>query len=380
MQSCTPRKRILVVDDVPLNAVILLRGLESEYDVLTASNGEDALRIACSGNPPDLVLLDVMMAGMDGYEVCSKLKSDPRTSNVPVIFVTAKGELEDETKGLECGAVDYVVKPFRMPIVKARVKTHLVLKEQREEQERMARNLDQLNQTKNKFLGMAAHDLRNPLISIRGLSELLTEGYFGPLNEQQLEVAGTIHSAARGMLNLVNNLLDISIIESGKLTLQFASSSLNALILERVAMSRIAAGRKGIVIHTRMDHPVEASFDSNRLGQVLDNLLGNAVKFSGPGSNIHVLLDADQQSARISVRDEGPGIPKEDQIRLFEEFQKLDIRPTGGEESTGLGLAIVKKIIQAHGGSLLVESSVGHGSTFTFSIPIERSVDEAPEG
>jgi two-component system, sensor histidine kinase and response regulator len=380
MQSSTPRERILVVDDVPLNAMILLKGLQSEYDVVTASNGEDALRIACSENPPDLILLDVMMIGMDGYEVCSRLKSDPRTSNVPVIFVTAKGELEDETKGLECGAVDYVVKPFRMPIVKARVKTHLILKEQREEQERMAKNLEQLNQTKNKFLGMAAHDLRNPLISIRGLSEFLTEGFFGPLNEKQLEVAGIIHSAVRGMLSLVNDLLDISIIESGRLTLQLARASLNELVLERIAMNRIAAGRKQITIHSRMDCQVEACFDANRLGQVLDNLLGNAVKFSGPGSNIHVLLDADQRAARISVRDEGPGIRKEDQVRLFDEFQKLDIRPTGGEEGTGLGLAIVKKIVQAHGGTLLVESRVGRGSTFTFTIPIERSVDEASDG
>ena len=290
MDDVSRKKRILIVDDEPLNIKILEHLLGSDYIVSSAASGEDALDFTSSCPLPDLILLDVIMPGLDGYEVCVRLKGDPATRDIPIIFITAKSDIEDETRGLECGAVDYIVRPFSPPIVRARVKAHLQLKEQRDDLAEMARNLELTNQTKNKFLGMAAHDLRNPLVSIRGFSDLLIEGAFGSITEEQREIIETMHSAAQNMLVLVNDLLDISVIESGKVPLHMEYSSLNTLIEERIRLNRIHADRKQMTIHATYADEIEGYFDRKHLGQVLDNLISNAVKYSPAGTNIYIGL------------------------------------------------------------------------------------------
>jgi len=364
-------ERILIVDDVPANISVLGDALKSDYVVLLATNGERALEIARSKNPPDLVLLDIIMPGMDGYEVCRRLKGDPSTRGIPVIFATAMGEVEDETFGLDLGAVDYVIKPFVIPIIMARVRTHLQLKRQRDELVGMANHLEQLNHAKNKFLGMAAHDLRNPLVLIRAISDLFIGLDLGALTEEQLEYSIMVRSASEEMLALVNDLLDISTIESGDLILRLQYASFSELLKERINMNRVIAGKKHMTLHVVVERELEGRFDYKRLGQVVDNLVSNAIKFSPPGSGVFISLDEVEGGARISVRDEGPGIPQKDRDRLFGEFQKLSAKPTGDEKSTGLGLAIVRKIVEAHGGTVEVSSNRGQGATFSFIIPCE---------
>ena len=230
--------------------------------------------------------------------------------------------------------------------------------------------LFELNQLKNKFLGIAAHDLRNPLASIRGFSELLLGDDMGSLTEDQHEFIKTIHSLSQDMLNLVNDLLDVSVIESGKLELKRQPGSLKVLIEERIRINSILAEKKQIKLHESLATVPEVSFDYSRIVQVVDNLISNAIKYSPSGSNIFVSLSQQGMKAQISVRDEGPGIEPEEQKRLFGEFQRLSTKPTGGEKSTGLGLSIVKKIVEAHNGTTAVESQPGAGSIFTFILPI----------
>lgn len=232
------------------------------------------------------------------------------------------------------------------------------------------RQLFELNQLKNKFLGIAAHDLRNPLASIRGFSELLLSDDMGSLTEDQHEFIKTIHSLSQDMLNLVNDLLDVSVIESGKLELKRQPGSLKVLIEERIHINSILAKNKQMKLHESLATVPEVSFDYSRITQVVDNLISNAIKYSPSGSNIFVSLNQQGMKAQISVRDEGPGIEPEEQKRLFGEFQRLSTKPTGGEKSTGLGLSIVKKIVEAHNGTAAVESQPGAGSTFTFILPI----------
>jgi two-component system sensor histidine kinase/response regulator len=236
-------------------------------------------------------------------------------------------------------------------------------------------NLVELNKLKNTFLGIAAHDLRNPLISIRGLSEILLTEATGPLTREQREYVTIMKTVSDNMLALVNNLLDVSVIESGRLDLKIQSDSVERLIRERVAIHKILLEEKRLTLHERLDKLPPQLFDPGRLGQVVDNLLSNAIKFSYPGSSIHVVLEQVGKSAMVSVRDEGPGIPEEDQSRLFGEFQKLKVQPTGGEPSTGLGLAIAKRIIEAHHGRMGVDSKVGRGSTFSFTLPLADDDD-----
>ncbi len=231
------------------------------------------------------------------------------------------------------------------------------------------RKLVELNELKNKFLGMAAHDLRNPLASIGGFCEILLEDE-NSLTEDQKEMLTIIHSASENMLSLVNDLLDVSIIESGKLKLERERGSLKKVLEDRIRLNKIVAQKKNIQLHSSITGITDILFDKNRTAQVIDNLISNAIKFSPLDSNIYIYLEKVGKMAKISVKDEGPGISPEDQSKLFGDFQKLSARPTGGEKSTGLGLAIVKKIVEAHQGTVEVQSQLGSGSTFSFTIPL----------
>lgn len=240
----------------------------------------------------------------------------------------------------------------------------------------LMKSLVDLNHLKNKFLGIAAHDLRNPLISIRGLSEIILSEATGPLTPEQREYLSIVHSVSDGMLSLVNNLLDVSVIESGGLELQRGWNSLRDLIEERIRIHKVMAAEKGIVLHTALSNiDREHFFDAGKIAQVVDNLLSNAIKFSPHNSSVFIGLEKSDEEVTVSIRDEGPGIPEEDQSRIFGEFQVSTPVPTGGEKSTGLGLAIAKRIVEAHQGSLGVRSRPGHGALFHFTLPAGRDND-----
>ena len=227
-----------------------------------------------------------------------------------------------------------------------------------------------LNERSNSFLGMAAHDLRGPLVILRSYLELSRDGAFGPPSEQQAQVFERMRGTVERMFGLVNTLLDVSAIKSGKLVLQPRAVELRPLLEENVELNGLIAQRKGIAVKLICPPDLPAVHaDPDRLQQILDNLLSNAIKFSR--ANTHVTVKACEvgSAVEISVRDCGQGIPAEELEQLFVEFSKTSVRPTGGEPSTGLGLAIVARLIEAHGGRIGVESTVGEGSRFWFFLP-----------
>jgi signal transduction histidine kinase len=361
--------KILLVDDTPANIDVLRKTLEPEgYNLSFAPNGKIALKLAVH-NQPDLILLDVMMPEMDGFEACRELKKDEKTRNIPVVFITAKTETEDIVNGFNLGGVDYIAKPFRQEEVCARVKTHLQLMYAQRQLEKKNKALVELNELKNQFLGMAAHDLRNPLSSICGFSRMIKEEKGNLPGNQMDEFLDIIYSSGHKMLAMVTNFLDISVIESGQLKLDIRPHSLKKLVEERVRIFSFQTQRKQIALHESLAEIPDLPFDYNHVSQVIDNLVGNAIKFSPKNSRINVSMKEDGGKVKFSVKDEGPGISKEDQSKLCGAFQKLGAKATGGEKSTGLGLAIVKKIIEAHGSTLEVESEVGSGAIFSFSLP-----------
>lgn len=368
--------KILIVDDTPGNIEVLHKTLEPEgYSISVATNGGMALEIA-PRLLPDLILLDIMMPGICGYETCQKLKENERTRDIPVIFISAKGEVDDVVKGFQLGGMDYITKPIRGAEVVSRIKTHLQLSYLKKEQEKRVRELElknrkleELDKIKNRFLGTAMHDLRNPLSSISGFSDLflMKEGTFS--EEEKKELIEIINETSKELMGLVNDLLDISVCESGQLNLNLVSGNLGSLIQKKVQMSRLASQEKNINIVTSLEEVPDSLFDPNRMGQVLDNLISNAIKFSQPGTSIEVGLGCVADRLEFYVRDEGPGIPEKDQPRLFTEFPKINVFPTGGEKSIGLGLSIVKKIVDAHSGSIHVDSREGEGTAFHVRLP-----------
>lgn len=232
--------------------------------------------------------------------------------------------------------------------------------------------LKELNELKNKFLGIASHDLRNPLYMIKTFSEVLRDGTVGEVNEKQKEISGKIYSASLFMQGLLENLLDISKIESGKIDINKEQQNFNTAVEQQVNMCRLLAEKKNIQLHFDPGTLPKVFCDTSAINQVIGNFIGNAVKFSPANSKILVTTEDLGNSIRFSVHDEGPGLSKEDQQLLFKEFQTLSSRPTGGEKSTGLGLAICKKLIHLHDGKVGVSSELGKGSTFYFSLPINN--------
>lgn len=238
-----------------------------------------------------------------------------------------------------------------------------------------ALDLMEANEIKDRFLGMAAHDLRNPINAVRMMTEMLST--MEVEEETRHEFYKNMNRSAHQMLSLINDLLDVSAIESGTFHMSPVEANLKEEIQERVRMQQMTAERKKISISVDEDDMPDSVFDTNRIGQVVDNLVSNAVKFSPPGTEINLHLWHDDDRVGFAVEDEGPGIPDNERDKLFQEFARLSNAPTAGESSTGLGLSIVKKIIESHKGSIDFESKVGQGTKFLVSLPRKLEIKKA---
>lgn len=366
---------ILVVDDVLQNIQVvggMLR--EAGYSIMPANSGPAALQ-RLQRKLPDLILLDLMMPDMDGLEVCRRLKADPASRNLPVIFLTASNEMSHLVQGLQAGAVDYVTKPFNPPELLARVRTHLELKHSRDIILRYTEQLADLNNEKNEFMGIAAHDLRNPLGAIRGYAEMMLED--GQMSRAEVEdCAARIRDTSARMAEMVQNLLDANRIERGEMKLNLAPTDLGLVVATVVESQRPRAQAKQqtIALESKTS-PLTATLDPGLTVQVIENLVSNAVKYSPPGKKILVRLTKLPTAVRCEVQDEGPGLSGEDQKKLFGKFARLSAKPTGGEHSTGLGLSIVKKMVEAMNGKVWCESEPSKGATFMVEFGISVSTE-----
>ena len=314
----------------------------------------------------------VMLPGMNGFDACRELRRRYGDSAAPVIFITARAESDDVVEGLAAGGVDYLPKPIRAKEALARIRTHLQVRHLRAEQQLLVEELRKANAAKNKLLGVAAHDLRNPLASIRGLAEFLRDGVVGKLTPEQLDLVEIIHSASKQMLVLVNDLLDVATIEAGELQMSLQMADSAQIVDQAVYLANIEASAKQTKIEiVRHDRPPLHRLDPNKIRQVVDNLLSNAIKFSPPGSTITVEVEAIAGSIVLAVRDQGPGVPETERHRLFKDFGRTSVQPTGGEKSTGLGLAICRKIVEAHHGTITAENLPGRGCVFRVVLPLD---------
>ncbi|MCP3942359.1 MAG: hybrid sensor histidine kinase/response regulator [Desulfobacteraceae bacterium] len=375
---------ILVVDDDPFARKLLSSILEAlGHSVSDARDGLDAIEKLDPSGKTDLILSDMNMPKMNGIELIKHLRENK--TQIPIIILTVNEEFSVAIDAMKAGANDYLIKDENIqdtiPIAIEQIWENHRLKEKNlqliaelenknKELEKSNKELEDLNQLKNKFIGIAAHDLRGPLSGINGFSELLLEEECGDISEEQREFLSMIFSATEDMLALLNNLLDVSVIESGKLELNLNLASIIPIIRQRVMLSRVMAEKKGIIIHMDLQDIPRFKFDAQRIPQVIDNLLSNAVKFSPHKSNVYIYAKHFKNKIKISVKDQGPGIPEAEKPKLFDTFQRLSAQPTGDETSTGLGLAIVKKIVEAHNGKIEVESQVGSGTVFSFTLPV----------
>ena len=370
------RLTILVVDDTRDNLDLMSNLLKGEYQVKIAMSGEKALSIASSDRPPDLILLDVMMPGLDGFEVCQRLKADPATRGIPVIFLTAKAEVEDEQRGLEIGAVDYITKPISPPILLARVRNHLALKtmadalqERNVDLDRARAEAERANRAKSEFLSSMSHELRSPLNAILGFGQLLETDTPPPTTRQQASIT-RILSAGWHLLKLIDEILDLAKVEAGVVPVDLEAVALGPILAECRSMVEVQAEHHDVrLLFPACDLPVlTVRADRTRLKQVLLNLLSNAIKYNGPHGLVEVVcLGMPGGRTRVTVRDTGAGLAPEQVAQLFQNFNRLG-QEGGGIEGTGIGLVVAKRMVELMGGAIGASSVVGTGSVFWFEL------------
>ena len=367
--------RILVVDDDVANARLVGKYLHREgYIAVVAHDGRSAL-VKASTEPPDLILLDVMMPDLDGLAVCQRLSSDPATEEVPVIFLSARGDLTDRVAGLDVGAVDYLVKPFEPADLLARVRAALRNKALQDDLRKANAELARLEQGRQEFVAMLTHDIRAMLGAVAAAIEMARLDIETPPAEDVPRFLEIAERNAQELINLTTNLLDTYRLEEGRLTPRQAPVDLGHAVTDVARRLAAQADRKDITITTSAATAGFVSGDDDLLRRVLLNLVSNALKFTPLGGRVDVRVDraTDEDDAHssvvVTVRDDGPGIAPDAQRHLFERFSPLATPAVSRSAGSGLGLSFCKQVVELHGGFIWVESAPGRGSTFAFSLP-----------
>jgi two-component system, sensor histidine kinase and response regulator len=385
---------ILIVDDTPKNLQLMSSLLKQKgYKLYITNSGENALNFLKS-TLPDLILLDVMMPGLSGFEVCRIIKNDPQIKDIPVIFLSAKNETDDVVEGFEAGAVDYIVKPFNAKEVFVRVATQLQLKtaskllkekndklkdlnnslvESKQIIEEDARQLKKLNAEKNKFFSIIAHDLRGPFTGLTGLTQILCEQIDGLSPEEIREMVKMLHDSARQVYDLLNNLLQWSRLQMNSITFEPKSVNLKEAVQDAMLVLSNQTQSKEISVQIQIPDELSVFADINMLKTIIRNLVSNAVKFTRKGGEIKILAQPGQEDmTEISVIDNGIGMDPEMQKKLFLIDEKISRTGTDGETSNGIGLLICKDFVEKNSGNIRVESKPDKGTSFVFTLPSEK--------
>jgi signal transduction histidine kinase len=360
---------VLIADDHEVNR-FLIRQLfdeDPDYRVVEAADGAEALRRVATERP-DCILLDLLMPHVDGFGVLARLRADPRTQEIPVIVLTAAGDsLEMMQRALRGGALDYLTKPISPLQVGVRVRAAV-------ERHRLLRAMRDLQAG---FTSMLVHDLRSPLTVFAAYAELLEREAAGPITDKQRRYLGKMRESCDHMLCLIGEILDLSKLEAGKLTLTHGPVDVAALATEIAERFRPLAEQKRIVLTAHHEGtPVRILADGGRLDQVLMNLVANAVKFTPEGGRIMVEVHEDGTEVEVGIRDSGPGIAPEELPLLFEKFSQTSLGKRAPGPSSGLGLVVCRHLVEAHDGRIWVESELGGGSRFAFRLP--RTSPAAP--
>ncbi len=360
---------ILVVDDTPKNLQVLGKILyELGYNVAVANSGIQALD-SIEKEKPDLVLLDIQMPEMDGFEVCSRLKKSIDTKDIPIIFLTAMHEFPSVIKAFEVGAVDYITKPFNTAELTARVATHLEIKQSREK-------LSEMNSMKDKFFRIIAHDLRNPFVGIIGLSESIAKILSSPDKEsieRILKYNKIILSSATSTATLLENLLKWAKSQSGFLEINPKCISLTKVFEKNLELISGVTLKKEIIIEKIIEED-QVFVDEMMFNTILRNLLSNAVKFTGIGGKISLFARKIDDWVKISIQDTGIGIEPKNIEKIFRIDSKFTSLGTEKEKGSGLGLILCKEFVEKLGGEIWLTSEIGKGTIFSFTIPVRPLV------
>ena len=368
---------ILAVDDIATNIMLLKAVLSrAKYKIVTASGGFEALEKVAAVNP-DLILLDIMMPDLDGYEVLKRLKADPAHEDIPVIFLTALHNPEDIVKGFKFGASDYISKPFNHEELITRVAHHIYLAAA---QRTIMQQRDELQATveaRDKMYSVIAHDLRSPIGTLKMVFNMLSINLSADqIGEDSFEMISMGNNITENTFMLLDNLLKWTKSQTGRMNTVFQEVDISEVVLFASKMSDVVAQVKSIEVEYDIPGPITVSCDVDMVKTIMRNLMSNAIKYSQEGGKIVVSVRETPTHAAISVRDNGIGIKEEDIAKLLNPETHYTTYGTKNEEGSGLGLQLVQDLTLRNGGELTIESKEGEGSTFTFTIAKEQPEQE----
>lgn len=363
--------KILVVDDVLPNILLLKVMLSNEgYNIVTASNGTQALELTFK-EKPDLILLDVMMPDITGYEVAQRLRSNLETAEIPIMFLTALNQSEDIVIGFKMGGNDFISKPFNKEVLMVRVKYQLSLTAAKrvilQQNEELARTI----QGRDKLYSVIAHDLRSPMSSVKMVLNMLTESLPPQtIGEDMHNMLSMVNTQAEEVFALLDNLLKWTKSQVGRLNVVTQDFRIDELVDSVIDVFRMVAEIKNIEIVSEQLPELTVRADIDMFKTILRNFLSNAIKFSNPESKIRVTVEKQEHHALVSVHDQGCGISEEDQKKLFHTATHFSKYGTANEEGSGLGLLLCQDFAQKNGGDVFLHSVLGEGSTFSFTLPL----------
>ena len=385
-----PGPLILVADDVPANVELLFDQLHTlGYRTTAANDGPSALKV-CIEEQPDLCILDVSMPAGDlgvddrstGFEVCRRLKRDPRTTRIPVIFVTALSDTTDRIKAIDAGGDDFLTKPHNRLVLGARVRSLLKLKAATDALEESVRKLRELEKLRDDLMKMIVHDLKTPLTAVLATLEMVLDGDYGEISEPQRRALADAESKSEDLLTLIGDLLEVARLEETSLALTLSEMSAADFLGEIVREWDVRFVREGATVSLTVAPDVPtATADRGLLKRVFGNLLQNALTHTHRPVNIRISARAEGEGVLFTVADDGPGISPEFHELIFRKFERVKT-PGAGLLSSGLGLAFCKLVVERHGGRIWVRSNVGEGSSFHVQLPLrppelrERRADE----
>jgi signal transduction histidine kinase len=356
------RGTILVVDDNPTNIELLLVHLhEKKYRILVTRDGPNAIKRAISVKP-DLILLDIMMPGMNGFETCEHLKHEPETKDIPIIFMTALADIDTKLKGFELGAVDYVTKPFQKAEVCARIKTHLTIQEQK-------KKLAQLNDSKDRFFSIVSHDMKGTFGSLLSFTQYVSKSFDDWSRDDLKRLIYEMCAAAEKNYKLLENFLEWSKTQMGATPFNPSQILIQYIIVQTIQVYQEQANTKNIKINYdfNSEHYIQA--DAQMLATVFRNLISNAIKFTNIGGTVNITCKEQEDQVEISIEDNGCGMDQSHIDKLFSIGNKCQTIGTAGEKGTGLGLLLCKDLLDKHNGSIKVKSKKDHGTTFIINLP-----------
>lgn len=360
---------VLVVDDNLTNLDVAADYLEAYgFQVVVARDGLGGLdKVAYA--PPNLILLDVLMPGMDGFEVCRRLKANEATREIPIIFMTALADTQHKVEGFSLGAVDYITKPVQQEEMVARVMTHLKIRALTQQLQQANELLNKINNDKDKFFSIVAHDLKGPFLPLLGNLELMGETAEKLTPHEVRDMSQASYRSARRVFELLETLLDWAGLQMGRMAYVPQRIDLSHLLQTNVALLAEVAAYKKLSFHYHIHEPLLVYADEHMINTVIRNLINNALKFSFPGGAVTVSARAVGATVVVSVTDEGMGIKPEDIARLFKIGTHHTTTGTANEKGTGLGLIMCQELLARHGGQIEMESQVGRGTTVTFTLP-----------